>query len=162
MRAATNAAASPSAASVGTAMPYCVPWPPGAVTAAPAVHRSASSVASIAVRSARSAALRVTSPIMSSSVVTPKRSASRRASPQLCTCASIRPGSRVLPLPSMACTPAGMATSAPTAAMRPWRTTTVARGSTWSPSNTRTSRIAKLLPSVSGAVAVAVAAGACP
>ncbi len=121
-------------------MPYWVPWPPATVARVPADHRSARSVAATRSRSARAAASGPGSLNMSSIVVTPKRSASWRAAPHVCTCASTRPGSRVRPAPSTTASPGAGASDSPTSTTRPSRTRTERRAWKRSPSNRRTSR----------------------
>jgi hypothetical protein len=112
---------------------YSVPWPPGEVAAFPAERKSATAGSSRARRRRYQANLQ--SFIMSNSVVTPNVSAWRRCSANCaCVCASMKPGSSVRPSPSMISVPFGISPSA----IFPFRTRTVARSSTFSPSNTRT------------------------
>src|ERR1039457_3240233 len=141
MRASTNACASDGSLSVGILIGYSVPCPPGAVIRVPAEYRSARSAAWPALCSLRLPAAKCTSVNMSSTVVTPKMSCCLSiALVQTCACASMSPGSSVLPLLSITCAPSGTAMFGPTAAMSPSRTSTSAWGITRAPSNTRALR----------------------
>src|ERR687894_1493098 len=73
---------------------------------------------------------------MSSSVVTPHRSAVSSAPGDTWVCASTRPGRRVAPRPSTTGVPGGGAGRPPTAAIRPSRTNTGVAGWNRSPSKT--------------------------
>ena len=144
LRARTQACAWSGPFTMSTGTPNCVPCPPAAVASIPAEKRSASSPRVSVSRAARLAATSCGSLNWSSTVVTPKRTASFNELPNVCTWPSMSPGTRVRPRPSTRARSCGNASDRPTSRMRLSATQTSCSGRNAAPSNTCTSTIAKL------------------